>query len=566
MFCRKCGTQLADDAIFCHKCATAVVKIEESAVSTPVPNVSVEDNAKYNIVLTDVINRDDLSGNAQMAIAYVLFENRIKAVAGGSEPDDNMKRQVQAESISAAYGIVQNLPATLKMSVRKKEAQFFKERLATYGVTVSLRYCPNCGGALGNMSDRCSVCGYAAIELGDSVSNASVTKVEEPMLGESSSFCRKCGTLSQGEAKFCRKCGNQTGDPPAFASHASAYSFPATQYLEPLKQQTKSVVTHASAAVSGLKNNFTDISKKQYPPASTMIKGLQTQIKSKKMKMIIGASAAALLVLIVIIVASGGRPSGVDRDVWASLQEASKREIPSDPSNNLIGIWQSRDEELTFSPDGTGIKTLRNSNEKYEFTWVRDGSDLTMDGRDFNFQGGVLIIDRSIDSSGGELHLQDFEAWTQVTYHRFRRPSNFLLNDWSGKVTMYNIPDQPMASNVPDLLAFITNGKETTNYDNTNRIGRSYSHSSALSINYLGVGTIDTNDPEIVDRLRGYSDLLRLLGWEFSDSLQDRFGTNAFVKDGVFVAMVVMGDIELMPGLDLSTGGAAIDIGPYPLP
>jgi hypothetical protein len=535
-------------------------------MSTPIPSARIEDTARYDIVLTDITNRADLSEKAHMAVAYVLFEDEIKRVSGGLEPNPQMKQQVQDEATRKAYEMARNLPATLKRSVRKKEALFFKERLAGYGVTVLLGYCPNCGGALGNMSDRCSLCGYAAIELVDSVPNASVTRVEEPMLGETSSFCRKCGTLSQGEAEFCRKCGNQTGDPPAFASPASAYSFPATQYLEPLKQQTKSVVTHASAAVSGLKNNITDISKKQYPPASTMIKGLQTRIKSKKMKMIIGASAAALLVLIVIIVASGGRPSGVDRDVWASLQEASKREIPSDPSNNIIGIWQSRDEELTFFPDGTGIKTLRNSNEKYEFTWVRDGSNLTMDGRDFNFQGGVSILDRSIDSSGGELSLHDLEAWTTVTYHRFRRPSNFLLNDWSGKVTMYDIPNQPMASNVPDLLAFITNGKETTNYENTNSIGRSNYHSSALSINYAGVGTIDTNDPEIVDRLRGYSDLLRLLGWEFSDSLQDRFGTNTFVKDGVFVFMVIMGDIELMPGLALSTGGAAIDIGPYPLP
>jgi len=85
------------------------------------------------------------------------------------------------------------------------------------------------------MSDRCSVCGQAAIELGDSVPTASVVIVEAPMLGETSSFCRKCGTMSQGEAEFCRKCGNRTGDPPAF--NASESILPSQTVTPPMQIQ-----------------------------------------------------------------------------------------------------------------------------------------------------------------------------------------------------------------------------------------------------------------------------------------------------------------------------------------
>ena len=239
MFCRKCGSQLADDAMFCHKCGTTVVKTDEPIVSAPIPSAKIEEIAKYDIVLTDITNRADLSEKAHMAVAYVLFEDEIKRVSGGLEPDSQLKRQVQDEATRKAYEMARNLPATLKRSVRNKEALFFKERLAGYGVTVLLGYCPDCGGSLSNMSDRCMVCGQAAIELGDSVPKASVVKAEEPMLGATSSFCRKCGTMSQGEAEFCRKCGSKTGNPPAFT--ASISSIPIQKTISSVKNTISSI-------------------------------------------------------------------------------------------------------------------------------------------------------------------------------------------------------------------------------------------------------------------------------------------------------------------------------------
>jgi len=250
MFCRKCGSQLAEDAAFCHKCGTPPVKLEEKKITPePAPIQNIEDIAKYDIVLVDITTREELSEKAHMAVAYVLFEDEIKRVSGGLEPDPNMKRQVQDEATRNAYNMAQSLPVTLKRSVSKKEALFFKERLARYGVTVLLGYCPNCGGSLSNLSDRCATCGQAAIELGDSVVNATAVKAEEPMLGQSSSFCRKCGTMSQGEAQFCRKCGSPTGDPPAFAT-PKAQSTVVQNTLEKAKQASAVVTKAIPLAVS----------------------------------------------------------------------------------------------------------------------------------------------------------------------------------------------------------------------------------------------------------------------------------------------------------------------------
>ena len=218
MFCRKCGTQVADSAAYCHNCGTPTAKHEENSIK-PVrtPAAKVEDIAKYDIVLVEINATEELSERAHMAIAYVLFEDEIKRVSAGSDPDPAIKRQVQDEAVRNAYEMAGNLPATMKRSVRKKEALFFKERLARYGVIVLLGYCPKCGGSLSKLSDICSTCGLEAIELIDNVSAPLPVSGAEPMLGETSSFCQKCGTLSQGEAVFCRKCGSPTGPPPAFA-------------------------------------------------------------------------------------------------------------------------------------------------------------------------------------------------------------------------------------------------------------------------------------------------------------------------------------------------------------
>jgi len=222
MVCSKCRSELADDAVYCHKCGVPPVRLEESAtVSDSASANLIEDIAKYDIVLVDITTDEEISEKAKMAVAYVIFEDEIKRVSGDSDPDPVIKNQKQEEATRSAYYMAQNLPATLKRSIRKKEALFFKKRLADYGVTVLLGYCPDCGGALSNLSDICSVCGQAAIELVESEEKAPVSDAAEPMLGESSSFCRECGTLSQGEADYCRKCGSQTGDPPAFTAPAT---------------------------------------------------------------------------------------------------------------------------------------------------------------------------------------------------------------------------------------------------------------------------------------------------------------------------------------------------------
>ena len=96
----------------------------------------IEDNVKYDIVLVEMTDREDLSEKAHMAVAYVLFDEEIKRISGGLEPDANMKHLAQDEATRKAYEMSGNLPATLKRSVSLKEALFFKERLAGYGVTV----------------------------------------------------------------------------------------------------------------------------------------------------------------------------------------------------------------------------------------------------------------------------------------------------------------------------------------------------------------------------------------------------------------------------------------------
>jgi len=135
--------------------------------SEPVPSINIEDNAKYDIVLVDISSEDDLYDKACMSIAYVIFEDAFKKVSTILEPDEELECQVQDESVRKAYEMVNNLPATLKRSVTKKEALFFKKRLASYGVTVLLGYCPNCGGPLDNMSYKCVMCGHEAVEYND---------------------------------------------------------------------------------------------------------------------------------------------------------------------------------------------------------------------------------------------------------------------------------------------------------------------------------------------------------------------------------------------------------------
>jgi len=208
MFCCKCGAQIADDAKFCYSCGSPVTNIEETAKSES--SAGIEENAKYDIVLVEVSTEGDMSEKAHMAVAYVIFEDDIKRISDGSNPNPEIKRHVQNEATKSAYEMAKNLPVTIRRSVRQKEALFFKERLAVYGVTVLLGYCPDCGGQLNDMSDTCVICKQSAIELIDIESDATTGRPIEPVFGETSVFCLKCGTLSQGDAHFCRKCGNST--------------------------------------------------------------------------------------------------------------------------------------------------------------------------------------------------------------------------------------------------------------------------------------------------------------------------------------------------------------------
>ena len=251
MSCRECSTQIADDAKFCHKCGAKVVRKVEPSVPVSASSSKTKDNVKYDIMLVEITTREDISEKAHMAVAYVLFEDEIKRVSGGSDPNPEVKRQVQDEAVRNAYSMAKTLPVALKRSVRKKEALFFKERLALYGVTVLIGFCPDCGGSLDNTSERCAVCGQTAIELNVDGSNVIEARTDEPMLGKESSFCPRCGTISQGEATFCRKCGYQSGNPPAFAPQAIAVSEQTTDVADVL-DTIKTVVDIAG----GIKNFF----------------------------------------------------------------------------------------------------------------------------------------------------------------------------------------------------------------------------------------------------------------------------------------------------------------------
>jgi len=209
MVCYKCGSTIADDAVFCHKCGSSLEK--NRTVSTkPEQTVDskIEDIAKYDIVLVEINTKEDLNEKAHMAIAYILYEDEIKNVAGSSDPE--VMQRVQDESIERAYKIAKNAPIALKRAVRKKEAIFFKERLANYGVIVLNSYCLDCGGQLNDTSEKCTQCGQNAVELSDD--NTTSKRPSEQLFGESNVLCPKCGTLSQGVAEFCRKCGNKTGE------------------------------------------------------------------------------------------------------------------------------------------------------------------------------------------------------------------------------------------------------------------------------------------------------------------------------------------------------------------
>jgi len=404
-------------------------------------------------------------------------------------------------------------------------------------------------------------------------------------------FCHKCGTQLPVDAAFCHKCG--------------AATIKIEEYSNTSAPPPQSTVTYYSA-----KSNFaskpTQTRGEHSSPANSMANNSQTLIQPKTIIMALGIVVVVLIILLIVIVSNtsnsdnrsvgfdtdirsslaetnengrlsgldtdidirsglaetseNGRLSGLDMDVWSSIEEKARREVPTDPNTKLVGIWQNIDEEIVFLPDGTGSITFLHSSERIEFSWDLDYADLTMKGEGIDFQGGTLILSRN----GGELHLHDYEAWTSVTYYRFRHPSKFLLNEWSGNVIMYNFPDHPITSTVPDLLAFITNGEEISSYSNISRIGANFTYPSLLSINYYAT-TIDVNDPDIMDRMQGYPDFLRLLGWERGVIPADPADATTddmlvLVKDGVFVALMSMGSDET----GLFRGVVAMDIGPYP--
>lgn len=190
MFCNKCESKAYEDSVFCHRCGALLIRDDKSAAipdfeptsdmknsakfdtdfSEIAPEIDTANNAKFDIVLVEVASLEtgadeDLSEKARMAVAYVLFEDMIKEVNRDPEPDFRLKHQLQSESMKNADILISNLPAPIKRSVSKSEALFFKERLAQYGVTVILGYCPNCGGSLDDISDKCITCGHAAIEF-----------------------------------------------------------------------------------------------------------------------------------------------------------------------------------------------------------------------------------------------------------------------------------------------------------------------------------------------------------------------------------------------------------------
>jgi len=136
---------------------------ESPAEQTSSPEV--EDLAKYDIVIVDINTTDGLSEKAQMAIAYVLFEDEMKKSGDEADIEPDVKQQLQDEAVKKAQKMVDSIPVAIKREVSKKEALFFKERLAGYGVIALIGYCPDCGGSLNDTSEECTVCGQTAIEF-----------------------------------------------------------------------------------------------------------------------------------------------------------------------------------------------------------------------------------------------------------------------------------------------------------------------------------------------------------------------------------------------------------------
>jgi len=97
-----------------------------------------DDTVRYDVMVADIAASEDLSEKANMAVAYVIFEDLLSNVSDGSTPDPEETSRIQDEAVQIAYSMSMNLPALLKKAVQKKEALFFQERLANYGVTVDL--------------------------------------------------------------------------------------------------------------------------------------------------------------------------------------------------------------------------------------------------------------------------------------------------------------------------------------------------------------------------------------------------------------------------------------------
>jgi len=142
VFCEECNIEPDAGSLKYDIALTDIASTEDLSEKAHMAIAMEPDTSslKYDIVLTDIASTEDLSEKAHMAIAYVLFEDKIKSLYGDTDPGPDVEEQVQDESAIKAYEMAENLPAVLRESVNEEEALFLKERLAKYGVAVSLEH------------------------------------------------------------------------------------------------------------------------------------------------------------------------------------------------------------------------------------------------------------------------------------------------------------------------------------------------------------------------------------------------------------------------------------------
>ena len=251
MFCQKCGTQIAENADFCHKCGQRVVTAElhmeiiedEPSHGTPdeqppaeplqSPSEWVESELKkarhqieygYFDLATQILDEILLidSENAEVYYLKTLADHTAKSIDGISmgkiKTSGNYAKALQyaSEEEKALWGLVL-LPTTMDAAQRHTE-QAPQEPLEWEAAPVPQhREVPEQPQANGN-----------------------------PVV-----FCRKCGSKISEGADFCHKCGTK-----AFVANDSVNSHVAGRYAE---SNDNAVLVATEVAASNVNNRNTPV-------------------------------------------------------------------------------------------------------------------------------------------------------------------------------------------------------------------------------------------------------------------------------------------------------------------